>query len=472
MRPAAPVLALLLAACATGQPGSVALQPVPPAYHAPAITAVPPADWWRNRLQDPALARLVEAALANSPDLAAAAARVEQARAGLRGRQAERMPALNGNASVTFNRSSPNEGGIGSIDIPGAPEIDRDKVFIRAGVEGSWDADLFGRLRADSRAASARLDAAGFDAAAVRLALITDVARNLVAARGARARETVARETAVSAQESREVAASKVRAGLVAGIDRTRAETLLAETAAAIPPLEAEQSARVAALAALTGLAPAAIRRLVEASPAIPRFDSPAAGVPSDLLLRRPDIVAALARVAAADQDTASAIAARYPRLSITATVGLVATALGDLFSADALSGSIGPGLAGPLLDFGRNKARVEEARGRANEAVAAYRSTVLDAFGEVETNLAAVDARRRRIVALERQLAAARETVEVARAQYRSGLTDYLGVLDSERAANRAREQLVAAEAELGDAQLALFRAIGGDFATTVAAR
>jgi outer membrane protein TolC len=189
--------------------------------------------------------------------------------------------------------------------------------------------------------------------------------------------------------------------------------------------------------------------------------------VPSGLLLRRPDIVAALARVAAADQETASAVAARYPRLSISATLGLVATALGDIFSADALTGSVGPGLAGPLLDFGRNRARVEESRGRADEAVAGYRSTVLDAFSEVETNLAAVDARRRRILAIERQVASARETVQVARTQYQSGLIDYLGVLDAERTASRAREQLVAAQTDLAEAQLALFRAIGGDFDT-----
>jgi NodT family efflux transporter outer membrane factor (OMF) lipoprotein len=455
----------MLGACTTTQPRSAAVQPVALAYTAPGTPGLPPAHWWQNQLGDPALARLVGAALANSPDLAAAAARIQQARAGLRASQAERMPLLNGNSSVTYNRSSPNEGGLSSIDIPGAPEIDREKVFYRAGVEGSWDVDLFGRLRADARASAARLGAVGLDAAAVRLALVTDVARNLVAARAALARESVARDTTRSALESLEVSARKVRAGLVPGIDSVRAETLVAETAALVPTIEAEQAARVAALAALTALAPAEIRSLIETSRSIPQFETPAAGVPSDLLLRRPDIAAALARVAAADADTASAIAARYPRLSITATLGLVATALGDLFSADALAGSLGPGLAGPLLDFGRNRGRVEEARGRANEAVASYRQTVLRAFSEVETQLASVDALRRQIVALERQLAAAEETMKIARVQYRSGLTDYLGVLDAERSANRARDQLAATRGELADAQLALYRSIGGDF-------
>jgi outer membrane protein TolC len=198
---------------------------------------------------------------------------------------------------------------------------------------------------------------------------------------------------------------------------------------------------------------------------ATPRFEAPAASVPSVLLQRRPDIAAALARVAAADADTAAAVRARYPRLSITATLGLVATALGDLFSADALSATAGPGLAGPLLDFGRNRARVAESRARASEAVANYRAAILRAFGEVETNLALVDARSRQRLALDRQLATAREAVDVARIQYRSGLSDYLGVLDAERALNRVRDQIAAIEAETADAQIALFRTIGGDF-------
>ena len=464
MKRLAPAAALLLAACATTQPRSEPAQPLSTAFYAAPAEGLAPADWWQRRLADPALARLVAAALANAPDLEAALARVEQARAGLRGTEAERMPLLGGSASVTYNRSSANEFGFGGGGAPGGPQIDRERVLTRAGVEGSWDADLFGRLRADTRAARARLDAAGFDAAAVRLTLVTDVARNFVAARAAAARERIARDNVARAQDIVAVTRAKTRSGLVAGIDVTRAEGLLAEAAAILPPIQAEQGARIAALAALTGLAPGEIAGLVLASPDVPRIETPAAGVPSDLLLRRPDIAAALARVAAADADTASAIAARYPRLSITATLGLVAAALGDIFSLDALTASAGPGLAGPLLDFGRNRARADQARARAREAVAGWRGTVLRAFGEAETSLAAVEARERQRIALERQLAAQRETAAIARVQYRSGLTDFLGVLDAERAVNRTRDQIAAAEAEAADARIALFRAIGGD--------
>jgi NodT family efflux transporter outer membrane factor (OMF) lipoprotein len=338
-------------------------------------------------------------------------------------------------------------------------------VLSRAGLEGSWDADLFGRLAADQRAAAQRLSAASFDAAAVRLTLITDVARNYYAARSASTRVAIAQDTVESARSTLAVAGKRARSGLVPGIDRIRAEALVAETQAALPPLAGERAARVAALAQLTGLAPAEIAPLIQPA-LVPRpIETPASGVPSNLLLRRPDIAAALTRVAAADEDTAAAIAERYPRLSITGTIGLVASALPRLLTGDALGIIAGPQIAGPLFDGGRSRARVEQARARTLEVTAGYRSTVLRAFAEVETSLAAVEARRRQRAALEAQIAAAQEALEVARIQYRTGLTDFLGVLEAERGLNRVRDQIAAVDGEAADAEVALFRALGGDF-------
>jgi NodT family efflux transporter outer membrane factor (OMF) lipoprotein len=467
---AALTLALALGACATPERPRTDVaraQPLPPAFYTAPAQGLAPEDWWARRLQDPELARLVEAALRGSPDLAAAAARIEQARAGLRASQAERQPLLNGSGSVTYNRTAREQLG---FQVPEGgqqqgPQIETDRLLYRAGVEGSWDADLFGRLAADQRAAAQRLSAAGFDAAAVRLTLITDVGRNYFAARSAAAREAIAQDNVASARSTLSVAATRARAGLVPGIDRIRAQALVAETEAQLAPLAGERSARVAALAQLTGLTPADIAPLV-ASALPPRpIDTPAAGIPSDLLLRRPDIAAALARVAAADEDTAAAIAARYPRLSITATLGLVASALTRLLTGDALGIVAGPQIGAPIFDGGRSRARVELARAATQEAVAGYRSAVLRAFGEVETSLAAVEARRRQRTALARQLGAAREALEVARIQYRTGLTDFLGVLEAERSFNRVRDLIATVDGETADAEVALFRALGGDY-------
>jgi len=466
------LLTLALAACAKPERPRTDVsraQPLPAAFYTATAQGLAPEDWWARRLADPALARLVEAALASSPDLAAAAARTEQARAGLRASEAERRPALNGSASVTYNRTASEQIGIqfpdGGTGGSQGPQIETDRILYRAGIDGSWDADLFGRLAADQRAAGQRLNAAGFDAAAVRLTLITDVARNYFAARAASGRLGVARDTVESARSTLSVAGTRARAGLTPGIDRIRAQSLLAETEAVLPPLTSERTARIAALARLTGLAPAEIAPFVEPPLAPPPIETPATGVPSDLLLRRPDIAASLARIAAADEDTAAAIAARYPRLSITATLGLVASALARLFTGDALGLAVGPGIAGPIFDGGRSRARVEQARAATEEAVANYRAAVLRAFSEVETSLAAVEARRSQRATLARQFAAAREAVEVARIQYRTGLTDFLGVLEAERTLNRVRDHLAAVEGETADAEITLFRALGGDF-------
>lgn len=467
---AASLVATSLAGCAT--PRVTTVLPAVPA-NLSSFTAgpfgTPAGAWWATRLGDPGLSRLIDAALANAPDLAVATARIAGARAELRARDAERRFNVGGSANASASRSADAEG-IGGGNLPPGIAFDRDRITGRVGLDASYDLDLFGRLRADRRAALSRLDAATADAAAVRLALVTDVARNWVAAVGFRDRIGVARENIAAARDLVSVTNVRVRAGLVAGIDGTRGTSLLAETAAALPPLEGERGSRVGALSTLTGLAPAEIDALVAAAQTQQRFGVPAVGIPSDLVARRPDIAAAIGRVAAADADTAAALAARYPRLTITGAIGLVATSLGGFFTGNALSLAGGPGLAGPLFDGGRNRAAVDAARARTDEAVAQYRGTILDAFGEVESNLALALARGRQRTALDALVAADTDTASIARIQYRRGLTDFLGVLIAQQALFRSRDAAIQAGTAAADAELALFRAIGGDLSSSSA--
>ncbi len=479
MRRALPLLAVLLAGCATRAPRvETALPPTPASLQR--FTAGPfgaaPGAWWQTRLGDPGLRRLVDAALLNSPDLEAAAARIEQGRAELRAREAERRPNIGALASVAGSRAATAEGFGGGGDLPPGISIDRERVLARTGVDASYDLDLFGRLRADRRAAALRLDAATADAADVRLALVTDVARNYVSAAAADDRAAVARENVAAARDLLSVTRARVRAGLVAGIDEARAEGLLAEAAANLPLLEGERAARIAALTTLTGLSPAEIAPAVAAASPRLNLGPPAAGVPSEVVARRPDVAAAIARVAAADADTAAALARRYPSLSITGSIGLVFNLLGSVFAGDPFSLAAGPSLAGPLLDGGRNRAAVAGARARTAEAVANYRRAVLGAFGEVEQFVALAQARDRQRIALDRLAAANADTVSIARVQYRRGLADFLGVLDAQRELFRARDAAIQAAAAAADAELGLFRAVGGDLpvgaATSGAAR
>lgn len=459
------VASLLVSACGASQVATpIAPLPVALARYSVGPFGTPAGTWWRARVSDPGLARLIAATLANSPDLEAATARIALARATVASRRADRLPTIGGSVSADATRSANAELG-GANSLPPGASIDRERLTGRIGLDASYDVDLFGHLAADRRAAAARLDAATADAAAVRLALATDVARNYVAAVAAHARAGVARENIAAARDLVAITRVRVKAGLVAGIDGTRGESLLAETAATLPLLEGERGSRVAALSTLTSLGPDEINALVAAAPVAPRFGLPAVGIPSELVARRPDIAAAIRRVAAADAETAAALAARYPRLTITGTLGLVATSLGNLLSGSALSLAAGPGLAGPLLDFGRNRAAVAGSRARTAEAVANYRQALLAAFGEVEQNLALALARDRQRTALDALVAANADTAAIARIQYRRGLTDFLGVLDAQQALFRSRDAALLAASQAADAELALFRAIGGDY-------
>lgn len=461
MRPHAPLIAGLIAALLPGCAASI--PPVRPQlllaehYSVPA-GSVDPAQWWQARLADPALAALVDAGLRDAPDLAAAMARVEAARARLGGARAAQAPDLALAGGVTRSRTAPATLGIDPVP----PGFLRDRTVYSTQLSASFDPDVFGRLRATARAARLRLDAADADAQAVRLTLVTDIARNWVAVRAANARLAVARENLAAARDLEMLTGVRARAGLVPGLDAVRAASLAHEAEAALAPLIEARATRLAVLTTLTGLRQDRVAAIAGDGP-LPDFGPlPATAIPAALLVNRPDIVAAARRLAAADADTAAQAAARWPRFDITAVVGAASLAFGDLFTSAASTATLGAGLTMPVLDFGRNRARVAEQRALAAEAYAGYRASVLAAVSDVEINLAAAVARGGQQAALAAQQAADSEAEAIATIRYRRGLSDVLTVLDATRTRHRSRDQVVAAQAARLDAELALFRSIG----------
>ena len=211
-----------------------------------------------------------------------------------------------------------------------------------------------------------------------------------------------------------------------------------------MPPLQAEFAAQIAALVTLTALAPTEIVDIIGPSSAPEPMGLLAVGIPSDLLLNRPDLAAALARVRAADADVAAAVASQYPRLTITGLIGFVARSLTGFLAADSLTLLAGPSVSGPIFDFGRSRAHAEGKRAEAVEAIHNFRRTTLSAFSEVETNLAAAQARRRQMTFLKHQVAADTEAATTARHEYRRGLTDFFNVLDAEQDLLRSRDELI----------------------------
>jgi NodT family efflux transporter outer membrane factor (OMF) lipoprotein len=456
MRSAFAGVALLLASgCAMtpSRPPAASSVVVPPTFTyqeqtaAGELTALLPTDSAYGALH---------AAAEDAPDLAAALARIDAARASLRGAGAARLPSVDASAGVTGSRSS-------RAVQPQNPFLDRDQSTFQTGIDASWDLDVFGRLRANQRAAAARLDAATADAAAVRLALATDIATALIDHRDATARETIVVRDIADARDLLRLTSIRARAGIVPGFDAVRADALLKDAEARRPPLVAAQAEAVGRLVALTGKPTVDVLAMIATSSGETANPQSPAAVPSILLTQRPDVRAAASRLAAADQDVAAAAAARFPRISITSALGLLALAAGDLFDGDALTASLGAGIAGPLLDFGRTGAELERNEANAREAFALYRGTVFRALGETETNLAGLTAARDRSAALTAQERVDTDALNLARERYRLGLSDFLTVVDAQRNLNATRQTNQAARSDVSRRAVQLYRALGG---------
>lgn len=406
---------------------------------------------------DPAYVALATRALAAAPTLEEAIARIEAARAGVRGARAEQLPQLNASGTVTRERLNQQQFGI----LPPGVVIDPNRTTYNLGLNASWDADLFGRLRATRRAALARLNAASADAAGVRLSLRADIARAVVDVRALDARAGVARADIASAAELVTVTGIRTGAGIVPEFDLVRARSLEADARGRLEPILSQRAAVIGRLVALTAL-PA---QEVLAALATPAGDTgagePALAVPSTLLRSRPDVAAAERRLAAADQEIAAAAAERFPRLSITAALGLFGLGLSTLFDDTALLGSVAAGLAGPLIDFGRIGARIEGRQAQAGEAFAAYRRVLFAALGETEAALGALAAGERRAAALERQASVDLDAAKLSRERYRLGLYTFLTVIDAERTAFASRGNAIEARADVARNRVALYRAV-----------
>jgi NodT family efflux transporter outer membrane factor (OMF) lipoprotein len=430
---------------------------LPPAFaFAPApaerasLAALLPAD-------DRAFQRLSARALAQAPDLAAALARIEAARAlGDRAR-AERLPQVDGGVSVDSRRQNVGQFG------PASEFIDPVQTSFGANLSARWDADLFGQLRARERAAAARIDAAGAEAAAVRLALVADVAAAVTDWRTLQRREAALAADLRSAEELARLSGVRERAGLSPGADRVRAEALAAASRSRLASLGAERANIVGRLVTLTAQGAEPVLATLAEAGAPDSAEAIPAALPSTLLSRRPDVLAAGARLRATDADLAAAAAARFPRLSLSAGLGLLAFSLGGLFSSDAIVGNLGAGLAAPLLDFGRLRADEARARAGTSEALALYRGAVFRALGEAESGYALVASLAAEVSAARSQAALQQRSARLVEVRYRAGLTSFLDVLEARRAATGAAEAVAAAQGRLTRARVLLWRALGG---------
>ncbi|MEB3416708.1 efflux transporter outer membrane subunit [Alteriqipengyuania sp. WL0013] len=409
---------------------------------------------------DAAFVRMAEVALAGSPTLLEAVARIDAARAAADRAGANRLPAVGIGGSVTGSRTNPDQFG---ANLPPGVEFDITRVQYGANVTASWDPDVFGRLRSSERASLALAEASAADRDAVRVALIAELAAATIDWRTLSAREASLRRDLGTATEFARLAGVREEAGLSPGFDRIRAEGTMANVQSRIDALAGEKARLLGRLVTLSTLDAGTIEALFAETAPGTGAPPPPATLPSDLLSARPDVRAAFARLAASDQALAATAASRFPSFDLSAVVGLLAFGIGGLFDTDAIVGSLGASVAAPLLDFGRIGAEIDGAAADKRAAFQRYRGAVYQALGDAESGYALVAATDREAASARTEAALGARQADLADTRYRAGLADFLTVLDARRTAIAANERADAAEGRASRARVLLWQALGG---------
>lgn len=460
----ATVSALVLSACAVG-PDYVA--PTPPRTASGSFLSTSPAvsaeaavegRWWQL-YRDPVLDGLVADALAANTDVRVAAARLARARASLREARQDRLPQTSIAASGGYGRTAA---------IQSLPGIDRENSSVDVGLNVAYELDLFGRVSRNVEAARGDLAAAAADADAVRVGIAAETARAYADAASAAERLAVANRIIALLDRSLRVTDRRHEIGLTTGLDTARIAALREQRAADVPVIAAARQAALFRLATLTGRTPAELPPIAAARDTTLRLDQPIpVGDGGALLARRPDVRAAERRPAAATARIGVATADLYPRITLGGSIGQTSTGFGDLFGAGPLRFLLGPLINWSFPNTGRARARIAGAEADSQAALASFDGTVLAALEETETALSNYARLLDRRTALQAARNQAERAVRIVRAQQREGQIDSLALLDAERTFADAEADLALADARIADAQVDLFRALGGGWQT-----
>ncbi|MGB5233230.1 MAG: efflux transporter outer membrane subunit [Desulfoprunum sp.] len=454
-------LLLGLTACAAVGPQYTTPQPdLPSAWSQleqtahPVADAAPPGDvsrWWRQ-LDDPLLSGLMAEAVQASPDLRIAQARLREARARRGVAAAERLPEVTASGSARRSQSS-SEAGSGTTND-----------LFSAGLDASWEIDIFGGVRRSVAAAEADLATAAANLDDTRVSLAAEVALNYVEVRGLQLRLAIARTNLASQSETLQLTEWREQAGLVGRRDVEQARSNREQTRAQIPTLETSLAEAEHSLDILLGKPPGTVHPRLAATrelPAIP--DRIAVGIPADTLRRRPDIRAAERTLAAETARVGVAEAARYPAFNLSGSIGLEALTAENLGTSGAAATSLLAGITAPVFNAGRLRQQVEIQDAVREQAQVAYEQAVLGALEDVENALVALKRNRERGDALAGAVAAARTAAELARQQYSAGLIDFQAVLDTERSVLTVEDSLAGTRTDGLLALIRLYKALGG---------
>jgi NodT family efflux transporter outer membrane factor (OMF) lipoprotein len=429
-------------------------------------SAAAPADlvaWWEG-FGDPKLTGFVMQALQQNLDLAQASARVGQARAGLAAAHAALLPSGSIGAQATRSWQSV-ETPLGQV-LNSTPGFDRHGNAYEVNLAASWELDVWGGgLRRGQEAARADYQASQAGSVATRLAVAAQTADSYISIRGLQSRLTIARQQVQTQQDTLSTVQLLYGKGLAAELQVRQAEGALGQVQASIPVLEAGLDAALNMLDVMLGTPPGTHRsELVAASdiPAAPRIE--AMGSPFDLLKRRPDLLVAERRLAAAHARIGVAMAEYFPKLSLSALLGSATSiASGNLFTGAANQAAGVLGLRWRLFDFGRIDSQIDLAKGREAEALAAYRLAVLHAAEDVENAFASLVKREEQANTLAQAVNSLGRARAASFAAYQKGVVSLIEVLQADENMLRASDAHAQAQAEAARAAVAAFKALGG---------
>ncbi|HNE59607.1 MAG TPA: efflux transporter outer membrane subunit [Ottowia sp.] len=454
--------ALLTAGCASmAPPHERPIVAMPPTF-----ASATPADvgtqtvaalGWRSYFTDPALTRLIEMALAHNPDLRTAVLRVQEARATYGVQRSAQLPTVGVGLDASRTRTP------GDLS-PSGSAVTANQFQASVGIS-SWEIDFWGRIASLNEAALQSYLATDAARRAASVSLIAQVADGWLGLREAQERLRLAQASAANQRESLRIFTRRLEVGAASYLELTQVQTLLVQAELLVAQMQQQRDARRLSLNTLLGDLSDGSTVATEANtPLDDTMIAPVApGLPSDLLTRRPDVLAAEHRLQGANANIGAARAAFFPQISLTAFGGTASTELKRLFRGANRVWGFSPSLSLPIFDAGRKRANLALAEVRKNLAVVQYEQTVQNAFREVADALSAQHWALRQVEVHQRALGIERERARLSRLSYDHGASSFLEVLDAERNLISAEQQLVQTRRALLSSRVALYAALGG---------
>ncbi len=465
------VLALaLFQGCAVGPNYQQPKTAVPAQWSAPKSggeTNLEPsiASWWKS-FKDPQLDSLIERAARSNLDLRIAQARVREARAHYRMTSADLWPTVDAAGSYARQRQSKNQPLLGSMPMPSG--VPYENNVYQAGFDASWEIDVFGGKRRATEAAKAQVSASQFGERDVLVTLLGEVALNYVEARGYQRRLEIARDNIRAQEQSLAIAQNRFINGLTSNLDVQQASTLLSTTRAVVPQLETALAASIHRLGVLLGQTPEALQTELSTVAPIPAAPpSVPVGLPSELLLRRPDVALAERQLAAATANIGVAKADLFPKFYLTGVAGFEGISTDDWFKSGSRFWSVGPAVQWRIFDAGRIRANIQVQTARQEQAMANYENTALSAFEDVENALTAYAKEQIRRRSLADAVESNKDSLHLANQLYANGLSSFINVLDAERSLYQTQDELVQSDRAISANLIALYKSLGGGWET-----